>query len=158
MTRPGLYLAAPLFNLAEREFNCRIRDCLAEVVDVYLPQADGGLFVELVEQGMDVEKASKRIFDGDIRAINCSEYVLIVMDGRSVDEGAAFELGYAAARGKICIGLQTDMRRLLPIGNNPMITGSLVRVFEDTETLYSWLVKDVGLRALEQRTIIAAAE
>jgi nucleoside 2-deoxyribosyltransferase len=146
MTKPRLYLAAPLFSVAEREFNIKLRNELLPIVDVYLPQEDGGLFVEMVKQGMPVAKAAQRVFTGDLGAIDASDYVLVVMDGRAIDEGAAFELGYASAQQKTCVGLQTDMRRLLPIGNNPMITGALIHKFEDVQTLCAWLAVDAQQR------------
>ena len=48
---------------------------------------------------------------------------------QAIDEGAAFELGYAFALGKECYGLQTDVRRLLSSGNNPMIEQSCKEIF-----------------------------
>jgi nucleoside 2-deoxyribosyltransferase len=153
MSRLSLYLAGPLFSVAERDFNLRLRDALLPIVDVYLPQEDGGLFVEMVNEGMPLEQASRRVFEGDLRAINISNYVLIVMDGRSIDEGASFELGYASAMRKTCIGLQTDMRRLLPIGNNPMISGALERTFDDIKTLCAWLAEDARQVSHRGRTI-----
>jgi nucleoside 2-deoxyribosyltransferase len=150
VSRPKLYLAGPLFSLPEREFNSQLRDMLLPIVDVFLPQQDGDLFVEMVAKGIDVELAARRVFETDLRAIIESDYVLIIMDGRSIDEGAAFELGYASALGKACIGLQTDMRRLLPIGNNPMITGALAHVFSDIRALCAWLTSDVRRKRFDQ--------
>jgi nucleoside 2-deoxyribosyltransferase len=69
------------------------------------------------------------------------DLILIVLDGRTVDEGAAFELGYVFAMGKPCYGLQTDVRRLLLTGNNPMLDCSLLQVFQDTEELIHWAQK-----------------
>ncbi len=75
----------------------------------------------------------------DIAALKKCDFVLIVLDGRSVDEGAAFELGYAYALGKVCYGLQTDPRRLLKIGiNNPMIDCALQQVFSSVDDLVAW--------------------
>lgn len=75
------------------------------------------------------------IFRSDIEAIRTCDALVIVLDGRSVDEGAAFELGYACAIGKSCFGLQTDPRRLLPVGNNPMIVGALDAILPSTQEL-----------------------
>ena len=47
------------------------------------------------------------------------------MDGRVPDEGATFELGYAYAKGKTCIGLKTDVRVSERGGDNIMLTHSL---------------------------------
>jgi nucleoside 2-deoxyribosyltransferase len=64
--------------------------------------------------------------------------LLIVLDGRTVNEGASFELGVAYALEKTCLGLQTDPRRLLPIGNNPMIDAALSQVFASIHELICW--------------------
>jgi nucleoside 2-deoxyribosyltransferase len=141
--RPMVYIAAPLFSQAEREFNLRLRESLRDYVDVYLPQEDGGLFVEMVDSGLSVDDAACKVFVGDVRAIEACHYLLLVMDGRSIDEGAAFELGFAAAKQKVCVGLQTDMRRLLPIGNNPMISGALMTIFNDVGALSNWFKEQV---------------
>lgn len=138
MVKRRLYLAGPLFSQAEREFNCKLKELLVPYFDVFLPQENGGLFSNLVANGMPIREAGQKIFSTDIRAIEECEVLLIILDGRTIDEGAAFELGYAYARSKVCIGLQTDMRRLLPVGNNPMIDSPLVQVFENIESLIHW--------------------
>lgn len=62
------------------------------------------------------------------------------MDGRSIDEGASFELGYAFALGKVCVGLKTDNRTLLAIGDNPMIEVALRYICRDEQELFDWLL------------------
>ena len=133
-----MYLAGPLFSLAERTFNHNLRKLLSSYFDVYLPQEDGGLLVNMVNAGLPVKLASQKVFDIDVRAINECDLLLIILDGRSIDEGAAFELGYAHAKEKKCYGLKTDPRQLLAIGNNPMIDGPLERIFENIEDLLDW--------------------
>ena len=64
---------------------------------------------------------------------------LLVMDGRVIDEGACFELGYAYSRGKVCIGLKTDVRSLLPIGDNPMVECALRGTFGDIFEVGEWI-------------------
>ena len=127
--KPRLYIAAPLFSDAERAFNLSLKNSLAGTFDVFLPQEDGHLLNELLRNGLSPEQASKQIFDADVAAVLESDILLIVLDGRTVDEGACFELGVAYQAGKMCYGLQTDPRRLLPTGNNPMIEQSLVKIF-----------------------------
>lgn len=61
------------------------------------------------------------------------------MDGRVVDEGASVELGVAYALGKECIGLQTDVRRLVMGRNNPMIDCALNAVFTSEASLLKWV-------------------
>jgi nucleoside 2-deoxyribosyltransferase len=134
-----VYLAGPLFSATERQWNVSIRNILTEFCDVYLPQEDGALLVDLVANGMPVDEAKNIIFARDIEAIERCNVLLLVMDGRVIDEGATFELGYAYCRGKICIGLKTDVRSLLPIGNNPMIECALRKTFNDVDSVCEWI-------------------
>lgn len=149
--KPSLYFAAPLFSQAELAFNAALATQLEAFFDVYLPQRDGGLFDTLVREGMSVGTASTLIFNRDVEAINKSDVLLLVLDGRTVDEGAAFEIGYAHAKGKVCVGLQTDPRRLLAVGNNPMINGPLISIFGTVESLLDWASSYAPLVASGQR-------
>ncbi|PLC47965.1 nucleoside 2-deoxyribosyltransferase [Pollutimonas subterranea] len=138
-SRPMIYMAGPLFNEAERSYNVYIRHLLEEFYDVYLPQEDGLLIPDLIKSGMSAERASSAIFKNDLNAIHRCDLLLILLDGRTVDEGAAMELGYAYCLGKLCVSLQTDFRRLSPFGNNPMITGAVSHSFTRVEDLISWV-------------------
>ena len=142
----GLYLAGPLFSEAELKFNAWLKGKLQPFFDVYLPQEDGGLLVEMVADGMPPDLAARRVFGIDIRAMDECDMMLIVLDGRAVDEGAAFELGYAYAKGKPCYGLKTDPRQLLATGNNPMIDKSLKQVFGTVDELVTWAASLQHLR------------
>jgi nucleoside 2-deoxyribosyltransferase len=139
-----VYLAGPLFSDGERSRNRSIRDAILSFANVYLPQEDGGLIVDLVRDGMPVEQAKSEIFGQDIQAIQQCDVLVIVMDGRAIDEGASFELGYAFALGKTCVGLKTDSRTLLPFGDNPMIEAALREIFRDEASLISWLADFCG--------------
>lgn len=145
-TLPSLYFAAPLFSVAELNFNLQITASLEKVFDVYLPQRDGGLLVDLVSKGVSLSGAYDSIFQRDIFALRACDVCFIVLDGRSVDEGAAFELGYAHAQGKTCVGLQTDPRRLVPLGNNPMLQCALTEVFFDIAGVMAWVERFASLR------------
>lgn len=136
--RPLVYLAAPLFSEAELSFNLKLAAVLEQCLDVYLPQRDGGKLVDLVANGVPVKDAYKSIFERDLEALAESDVLLIVLDGRSIDEGAGFELGVAFSSGKCCVGLQTDPRRLLPLGNNPMIECALKRVLLNISEVSAW--------------------
>jgi nucleoside 2-deoxyribosyltransferase len=137
--RPNVYLAGPLFSPNERQWNISLRDALSDFCDVYLPQEDGALLVDLVANGMPVSEAKNTIFKRDLQAIERCDILLLLMDGRVIDEGACFELGYAFSRGKICIGLKTDVRALLPIGDNPMIECALRKIFGDMDEVFEWI-------------------
>ncbi len=92
-----VYLAAPLFSQAEREFNERIEGMLSkEDFAVFLPQ----------------DECNKDVFDCCIENLEKSDAVLAVFDGAQVDDGTAFECGYAFAKGIPVVGLRTDFRRV----------------------------------------------
>ncbi len=152
-----VYVAAPLFNVAEREFNARLKLRLMPHLDVFLPQEDGGLVGELVANGASAYEAASAVFAIDVSAIRRSDALLIVMDGRSIDEGAAVELGIAYALGKLCIGLQTDVRRLFMGRNNPMIDCALTAVFSSEEAVVSWLTTGLGVGSPAEPRQVAAA-
>jgi len=151
---PQVYLAAPLFSDAELTFNAHIADLLEEFVNVYLPQRDGGLISEMIAEGVPSTVAARRIFKGDMAAIKQADCMIAILDGRAVDEGVAFELGIAFSQGKLCVGLQTDSRRLAVWGNNPMIMGALETVFMSVDSLMEW-VRGIALvnRAISCRGV-----
>jgi nucleoside 2-deoxyribosyltransferase len=139
LNRPSLYLAGPLFSAQEQAWNRSLRDGLSESCDVYLPQEDGALLVNLIADGVSVEEAKSIIFCRDIAAIDRCNILLLIMDGRVIDEGASFELGYAYSRGKACVGLKTDVRQLLAVGDNPMIECALRATFSNIEDVLVWI-------------------
>lgn len=141
--RPRIYLAAPLFSEAERSFNVCVTELLEEFAVVYLPQRDGGLMSDMVATGMPSDIAARRVFLRDMDAIREADYIIAILDGRTIDEGVAFELGVAFSQTKRCVGLQTDSRRLAVWGNNPMITGALETVFMSVDELMEWVRKSV---------------
>lgn len=47
----------------------------------------------------------------DLELIDESEAVLASLDGPDVDSGTAVEIGYAFARGRLVVGVRTDLRR-----------------------------------------------
>ncbi len=148
--RPQVYLAAPLFNEGERTFNARVTELLEEFMEVYLPQRDGGLMSEMVAAGVPSAIAARSIFCRDLDAIQRAGYVIAILDGRTIDEGVAFELGVAFAQAKRCVGLQTDSRRLAMWGNNPMIVGALETVFESVDDLMEWVSTSVWMNRPNQ--------
>jgi nucleoside 2-deoxyribosyltransferase len=143
--RLQIYVAAPLFSEGELAFNLRVTKMLEEHAEVFLPQRDGGKLVDLVSKGVETRAAYRSIYERDVAAIRHADVLFLIMDGRSIDEGAAFELGFAAALKKECVGLQTDPRRLLPLGNNPMIDVPLDVVMRSLDEVGRW-VRDAVLR------------
>ena len=133
-----VYVAGPLFSTAEHEFNRKLKKLLEPYFEVYLPQDDGGLMVDMIESGIAPLLAARNVFDLDVRAIQDCDVMLVILDGRSVDEGAAFELGFAYALGKPCYAIKTDPRQLLPHGNNPMVDCALIDVFDRLPAVLAW--------------------
>jgi nucleoside 2-deoxyribosyltransferase len=136
--RAKLYLASPLFSAIERTENRRICCALERWCDVFLPQRDGELVLNLIEQGLPQSKAYRIVFDRDVAALRACDALVINLDGRVVDEGAAFELGCAYALGKRCVGYRTDVRVLLPWGLNPMVSVPLDETFTSIAALAAW--------------------
>lgn len=92
-----VYVAAPLFSEAEREFNERIKSkLLEESFAVFLPQ----------------DECDQNTFNCCIENLEKSDVVVGVFDGPQVDDGTAFECGYAFAKGIPVVGLRTDFRRV----------------------------------------------
>ncbi len=137
-SKPILYLAAPLFSMAELEFNQKVENNISDYFDIFLPQRDGGLMDKMIKEGTSVPAASASVFGKDLAAIKDSDVVLAVLDGRSIDEGVSVELGFAYALNKKCFGMQTGPIRLLPCGNNPMIENVLEDTFCDFLQLRHW--------------------
>jgi nucleoside 2-deoxyribosyltransferase len=136
---PLVYLAAPLFSPQEREFNSYLSKILSPYAEIFLPQRDGELLTDLIGGGLPIEEAERRVFDNDARAMSRAGLLVAVLNGAHIDEGVAFEIGYMNGLRKICIGLQTDDRRALPTGNNPMIARGLFRTFADMLEMKAWV-------------------
>jgi nucleoside 2-deoxyribosyltransferase len=135
---PHLYLAAPFFSEAESEYNLDLKRTVEPFFRVFLPQESGCLMAEMIKQGIDVKDASERVYSTDVKAIMDCDVLLIVLNGRAIDEGAAFELGFAKASGKECFALQTDSRFAHAWGNNPMINAAVERTFRSVAELREW--------------------
>lgn len=116
-----VYLAAPLFSEAERDFNCKLRDEIKRTgFNVFLPQEDSN-------NVRDEKNRQKIIFNKNVVAIESSDIMVAVIDGTDVDSGTAWEIGYAFAKGKTIIGLRTDFRTLGIEGTvNLMIEKSVI--------------------------------
>lgn len=136
--KPRLYLAAPLFTPAERALNLQIDRVLSRYFVVFLPQRDGFLIPGRRLNQRSFARISGKVFTSDIEAIKSSEVLLAVLDGRSIDEGVAFELGVACTLGKMCVGFRSDSRVLLPWGINPMIRCALSRSVSSITELQQW--------------------
>lgn len=131
-----VFLAAPLFSEAEREYNSKTAKMLREKgFEVWLAQE-----TSFIEQGTHKEK--KMIYEGDIQALKTSDAVVAVLDGVDVDTGVAYEMGYAKALGKPIIGLKTDYRTFSRIEEvNLMLEAPLIKICKNTNDLIDTLSK-----------------
>lgn len=115
-----VYLAAPLFSEAERDFNRKLRDEIKKSgFSVFLPQEDSN--------NVKGDKRQEIIFNKNLNAIEKSDIIVAVVDGTDIDSGTAWEIGYASAKGKPIVGLRTDFRTLGIEGRvNLMIERSVI--------------------------------
>lgn len=104
-----VYLAGPLFTVAERRFLAWLRDSLGDLpgVSVLWP---GDLFTD-VDLAAMADEAKRFIFRGCVEGLAGCDLVVAWLDGPAVDDGTAWELGHAYARGIPALGLRTDFRR-----------------------------------------------
>ncbi len=113
------YIAGPLFNEGERWFNEQV-DALARDMGLttYLPQRDAGI----LKSSEDVA----RVFRADLEELERADVVIATLNGLGVDDGTAWELGYAHAKGTPCLGLFSDERvHARAVELNPMLSESL---------------------------------
>jgi len=103
-----IYLAGPLFTQAEQAW---LRTVKAELIghghEVCWP-------FELFKDGQIAQWgpiAPRRIMERCRDALDGATSVVAWLDGTQVDDGTAWEIGYAHARGKAVHGIRTDSRQ-----------------------------------------------
>jgi len=136
------YLAAPLFTPQERDLNLEITKIIETnpIHEVFLPQRDGSLLDDEVKFGNNILKVKDEIFKKDITAIENSDVVFAVLNGRVIDEGVAFEIGYGCAKGLKCWAYKNDWRQLLESGDNPMIEGATSMRFNSIKEIEKYFL------------------
>jgi nucleoside 2-deoxyribosyltransferase len=103
-----IYQAGPLFSEAEQSFHrmisARLREAGHEVIWPW----------ELFDE-RQMDKAGPHapalLFKSCRDALEGCDCVVALLDGSQVDDGTAWEMGYAYARGIAVYGLRTDRRR-----------------------------------------------
>ena len=132
----NVFLAAPLFCLSERQFNSVVAERLRQSgFKVWLAQEVG-----LFEHGSLEEK--RKVFTGDLLALESCDIVVALLDGVDVDTGVAFELGYAHALKKPLVGLKTDYRTFSRIEEvNLMLEVPLGRLCRSVDEVVEMLKK-----------------
>lgn len=137
-----IYLAGPLFTHAELAYLAALRDQLRQVIPSVTVTWPGDLFDSdhLASLG---PAAKQHIFEGCRDAIHAATHVVALLDGTQVDDGTAWEIGYAYARGLPIIGLRTDFRQAGDTPHsvaNAMIECSCGRIFGSAKELMAGLV------------------
>jgi nucleoside 2-deoxyribosyltransferase len=95
-----IYLAGPLFTVAEQNFNVELARFLeGHGFEVWLPQ-----------EHEPRRNTARSIFDMDVAALDWADMVVACMDGPDPDSGTAWECGYAYAKGKPIVCYRTDFR------------------------------------------------
>ncbi len=109
-----VYLAGPLFTLAERKFNDDLRNLLrVRCLDAtfILPQETSDKFLP------DLKAVAEDCF----KQVRECTVVVACLDGPDADGGTCVEVGYAIALGKTVIGYRTDFRAGEVDGMNAML-------------------------------------
>jgi nucleoside 2-deoxyribosyltransferase len=135
-TMPRAYVAGPLFDEGERWW--------IEQVDQLVADAGFITFLPHRDNPPKDEFNVRAIFENDKRGIDEADVVVANLNGVLTDDGTAWELGYAYAKGKYIIGLHTDWRMRFPheVVNLMMECSMdrLVRNLDDLRTaLAEWL-------------------
>jgi nucleoside 2-deoxyribosyltransferase len=105
-TTPRAYVAGPLFDEGERWW--------IEQVDALVAAAGFVTFLPHRDNPPKDEFNVRAIFENDMRGIDECDLVVANLNGVLTDDGTAWELGYAYAKGKYLIGLHTDWRMRFP--------------------------------------------
>lgn len=104
-----IYLASPLFNESEQDYNNKLADMIRSTFDgkviLYNPQENEEI------NNKSAYADSKNIFTGDTTHLEESDILIANLDGLSVDPGVAAEMGYFYTKNKPIIGLYTDVRQ-----------------------------------------------
>ena len=138
-----IYLAGPLFTLAERRLNVELARELTKLIpraDIILPQSRAAQFVS--NGKMDFGNVVRDC----IRSIETADAVVAILDGSDSDSGTAWECGYAYAQRKPIVGVRTDLRSSEDGGLNAMLqrTCDQVIVFPATRETVKPLAREIA--------------
>ena len=123
-----IYLAGPLFTLAEREFNSKLAEFIRKKRNdlfLLLPQ-------ETAVKFKNDKNKNKEIFRDCIDSINKADIIVALLDGADADSGTCVELGYAFCKGMAILGIRTDFRISEEKGLNLMLPFSCTELYLDT--------------------------
>lgn len=104
--QPLVYLAGPLFDEGER--------WTMERLDALVVSAGYRTFLPHRDNPPKTADNIEEIFANDKQGVDDCSIVVANLNGITTDDGTAWELGYAYARGKTLIGFHTDWRARFP--------------------------------------------
>lgn len=144
-----IYLAGPLFTLAERDFNTRFAKALEVEIhgaEVILPQNRAAGLLHL-DNGM------RLIFEDCLAMVAQADVVVAILDGADADSGTSVELGYAHAIKTPIIGVRTDFRISEEKGLNLMLSNICDNLVIETSTDMYGIV-DAVVKALNELVVL----
>ena len=103
-----IYFANGLFALADRMFNEVVVDKIRKMdsnIEVYLPQENGD-----INDKMNYADSIK-IAQEDNKELLSSDLIVAILDGDTMDDGVASEIGLAYGKEIPIIGVYTDLRQ-----------------------------------------------
>ncbi|MBH9988922.1 MULTISPECIES: nucleoside 2-deoxyribosyltransferase [unclassified Lactobacillus] len=103
-----IYFANALFSQAEINYNAQLAAKIRQIddaIDLYLPQENASI------NDKQAYADSKMIAQADTEKLVNSDLMIAVLDGLSIDNGVASEIGVAYAKEIPIIGLYTDTRQ-----------------------------------------------
>ena len=133
------YVAGPLFDEGERWWIERLDALVAACgFETFLPHRD------------NPDKTAdnvREIYLNDRSAIDRADLVVASLNGLTTDDGTAWEIGYAVAKGIPVIGIHTDWRRRFADETvNLMIEQSIDRLVRSEDELHAVLLARVRSR------------
>ena len=103
-----IYQAGPLFSDAERSWHGKLSERLRAAGHSVVWPGDLLTSDQIKAAGPG---AIALIFETCRNAIDCSTCVVALLDGTQVDDGTAWEIGYAYSKGLPIFGIRTDFRQ-----------------------------------------------
>lgn len=126
MTAKTIFIAAPLFTEAERNYNVRIDNiCRSLGFTTFMAQRDVGIVTET---------STEQVFLQDLENLQKADIIVANLDGIDVDSGTAWELGFAFANSKPIICIRSDVRmyrNFLPVNLMIKQSGILIHSLDE---------------------------
>jgi len=149
-----IYLAGPLFSLAERRFNEEFAKALERSFFpsmVILPQ-DHATKID------ETPGFAERMYCFALDAINHCDAIVAILDGADTDSGTCIEMGYAKAKGKCVIGVRTDFRSGEDRGLNLMVSNicSHLLILHSTSTTLEEMAEEVACVLADSKSASSA--